>query len=190
MITNIYFIRHAEPDYSVHDDETRPLTKQGELDSQRVAEYFEDKDINIILSSPFKRSIDTIKPFADKRSLPIKLVYDFRERKIDSCWIEDFITFSQMQWANFEYKLTDGESLYEVQNRNVAALKETIKANAGKNIIIGSHGTALSTIINFYDPTYGYDDFDRIRNVMPWIVKFSFEDNVLKSIEKMNILTA
>jgi len=31
----------------------------------------------------------------------------------------------------------------------------------GKNIVIGTHGTALSTIINYYDSTYGYDDFER-----------------------------
>ena len=52
--------------------------------------------------------------------------------------------------------------------------------------MIGSHGTALSTIINYYDSTYGFDDFDRIRSIMPWIVKFTFEDNDLKSIEKIN----
>jgi len=33
----------------------------------------------------------------------------------------------------------------------------------GKNIVIGTHGTALSTIINYYDSTYGYDDFERMK---------------------------
>jgi 2,3-bisphosphoglycerate-dependent phosphoglycerate mutase len=47
----------------------------------------------------------------------------------------------------------------------------------GKNIIIGSHGTSLSTIINYYDPTFGYDDFEKIRNVMPWVAKFIFDEN-------------
>jgi 2,3-bisphosphoglycerate-dependent phosphoglycerate mutase len=187
MKTNIYFVRHAEPDYSVHDDATRPLTQKGKLAAIKVASYFMDKEIDIVLSSPYKRAIDTIKPFADKSDLEIRHVFDFRERKIDSCWIEDFIGFTKKQWSDFDYKLSDGESLSEVQNRNVTALKGTLEKYSGKNIIIGSHGTALSTIINHFDPTFGYDDFEKIRILMPWIVKFSFENNILSSIEKINI---
>jgi 2,3-bisphosphoglycerate-dependent phosphoglycerate mutase len=187
MITIIYFVRHAEPDYSVHDDEIRPLTQNGEIAAQKVACFFEDKGIEVVLSSPYKRAVDTIKPYANKSGLQIELVYEFRERKVDSCWIEDFKSFTQKQWADFDYKLSDGESLGEVQYRNITALKRTLDEYSGKNIIIGSHGTALSTIINHYDPTFGYDDFEKIKTVMPWIVKFTFEDNALNLIEKIDI---
>lgn len=74
MKTNIYFVRHAEPDYSVRDDATRPLTKGGELASVTVAGYFEDKDIEIVLSSPYKRAMDTLKPFAEKSGLEIRQI--------------------------------------------------------------------------------------------------------------------
>ena len=57
----------------------------------------------------------------------------------------------------------------------------------GKNITIGSHGTALSTIINYYDKTFSYSDFEKIKNVMPWVVKFVFENNVCIKIEKCNL---
>ena len=188
MVTNIYFVRHAEPDYSIHDDEKRPLSNKGELDAIKVADFFKDKSIDVVLSSPYKRALDTIKPFAENSGLRIETIYEFRERKVDNCWIEDFIDFSKKQWENFNYSLSDGESLFEVQNRNIIALKEVLKKYAGKNIIIGSHGTSLSTIINYYDPTYGYDDFERIRSIMPWIVKFTFECNTLKSIIKIDNL--
>ena len=188
MVTNIYFVRHAEPDYSIHDDEKRPLSNKGELDAMKVADFFKDKSIDVVLSSPYKRALDTIKPFAENSGLRIETIYEFRERKVDNCWIEDFIDFSKKQWENFNYSLSDGESLFEVQNRNIIALKEVLKKYAGKNIIIGSHGTSLSTIINYYDPTYGYDDFERIRSIMPWIVKFTFECNTLKSIIKIDNL--
>ena len=42
---------------------------------------------------------------------------------------------------------------------------------------VGSHGTALSTIINFFDPSFGYNDFEKIKHVMPWIVEFVFDEN-------------
>lgn len=31
-MTHLYYVRHAQPDYSVHDDLTRPLTEKGMRD--------------------------------------------------------------------------------------------------------------------------------------------------------------
>ena len=58
----------------------------------------------------------------------------------------------------------------------------------GKNIIIGSHGTALSTIINYYDNAFGYEDFAKIKSKMPWIVEFEFDENAkLLAIRKHDL---
>lgn len=188
MKTVVYFIRHAEPDYSIYDDTIRPLTDKGKKDALKVATYLKDKGIEAALSSPYKRAVDTIKPFVDTNSMTIELVKDFRERKIDSCWIDDFNGFSQKQWEDFNYKLSDGECLHEVQQRNIEALKDVLKRFYGKSIIIGTHGTALSTIINYYEPSYGYKDFNEIKLLMPWIVKFTFDEMTCVKIEKIDIL--
>jgi 2,3-bisphosphoglycerate-dependent phosphoglycerate mutase len=93
MITNVYFVRHAEADYSIRDDKARPLTQKGEIAAQKLVNYFEDIGIEVVLSSPYKRAIDTIKPYADKSGLQIEEVFEFRERTVDRCWIEDFKGF-------------------------------------------------------------------------------------------------
>lgn len=187
MKTVVYFIRHAEPDYSVYDDAIRPLTDKGKKDALNVATYLEDKGIQVALSSPYKRAIDTIKPFADINNMNIELVEDFRERKVDNCWIDDFHGFSQKQWEDFNYKLLDGECLHDVQERNIKALEKVLRKFYGKNIVIGTHGTALSTIINYYESSYGYKDFNEIRLLMPWIVKFTFDEMICTKIEKIVI---
>lgn len=130
-----------------------------------------------MLSSPFKRAVDTVADFAEKNGLPVIILDDFRERKIDSCWIEDYTAFSRRQWSDFSYKLSDGECLQEVQNRNISALKAVLTQYPGKNVVIGSHGTALSTVINYFDSSFGYSDFEKIKDVMPWIVEFVFDEN-------------
>lgn len=176
-MTTVYFVRHAEPNYNNHDDSLRELSAKGLKDRKLVTAFLADKGIDIALSSPYKRAIDTIRDFTDLFGLPIEIIDEFRERKADSEWIEDFVSFSQRQWNDFSYKLSDGECLQEVQDRNVSALKSVLRKYQGKNIIIGSHGTALSTIINFYDNTFGYEDFERIKSKMPWIVEFEFDEN-------------
>ena len=176
-MTKVYFVRHAEPNYENHDDMLRELSPRGMEDRKRVTAFLSDKKIDVVLSSPFKRAIDTVKDFADSKGMTVETINDFRERRVDSCWIEDFAAFSKRQWEDFSYKLSDGECLKEVQERNIKSLKDVLKKHVGKNIVIGSHGTALSTVVNYYDHSFGFDDFDKSRFVMPWIVEFDFDDS-------------
>lgn len=189
MTTTVYFVRHATSDHSNKDERTRGLTEKGLQDCQLVTEYLKDKSIDCLFSSPYQRSILTIQDFANKSELDIEFIEDFRERKVDSGWIENFEEFAKMQWHDFNYKLSDGETLHEVQNRNIHALKRLIKEYKNKNIAIGTHGTALSTIINYYQPTFQFDDFWIIVDIMPWIVKMTFDDEICLSIESINLFT-
>lgn len=188
-MTVIYFVRHAEPNYNNHDDKTRELSAKGIEDRKMVTQFLKEKNIHIVISSPFKRAIDTVKEFADENKMPIEIVEDFRERKVDNEWIEDFQAFTKKQWKDFDYKLSGGESLREVQQRNITALKNILKKYKNKNIVVGSHGTALSTIINYFDSSFEYEDFEKIKMLMPWIVKFEFEDNKCIKIEKYNLIS-
>lgn len=182
-MNKIYFVRHAKPDFSVHDDLTRPLTDKGIIDSKNICEFLKEKSINKIYSSPYKRAIDTIKELAQNLNIKIEVVDDFRERKISNIWIEDFNKFSKSQWENFEYKLNDGESLNEVQSRNIKALHKILNENSNQNIVIGTHGTALSTIINYYDKTFDYLSFTKIKDIMPFIVCVEFEKTNVLNID-------
>lgn len=174
-MTNIYFVRHAEPNYKNHDDFTRELSARGMEDRKLVTAFLADKAIDAVLSSPFKRAVDTVKDFADTYGYEVINVEDFRERRVDSCWIEDFNSFAKKQWEDFDYKLSDGECLREVQQRNIVALQQVLKQYVNQNVVIGSHGTALSTIINYYQPSFHYASFEEIRKIMPWIVCFTFD---------------
>ena len=174
-MTTIYFVRHAEPNYENHDDLERELSHKGLRDRALVTQFLSDKGISVVLSSPYKRAVDTVSEFAELKKINIVTIDDFRERRVDSEWIPDFDAFCQKQWEDFQYKLTDGESLSEVQKRNIAALQSVLETYQGKNIVIGTHGTALSTIINYYDKDFGYCDFQKITKLMPWVVRMEFD---------------
>ena len=185
--TTVYLVRHAQPNYDNHNDEERELTEKGMKDRQLVTKYLSDKNIDVVLSSPYKRAIDTVKDFADKNLLDIKIIPDLRERKIDSCWIEDFKSFAMRQWEDFDFKLSDGESLNEVQTRLIAALTDILQTYKGKNIAIGGHGTAISTIINYYDRSFGYEGFESIRCLLPFIAKLTFIEDKCTGIEIIDL---
>ena len=188
-MTEVYFVRHAEPNYKNHDDASRELTEKGLRDCALVTAFLKEKNISAVFSSPYKRAIDTVHPFADEVHLPVLTDPDFRERRVDSLWIEDFESFSRQQWADFDYRLTDGETLRTVQTRNYNALSRILEEHTGEAVAVGSHGTALSTLIRYFDPTYGFDDFKAIQKLMPWIVRFTFSGTTCISITEYDLFT-
>ena len=176
-MTTVYFIRHAQSDTTVRDDRTRPLTETGLRDSHLVTACLSSKGIDHILSSPYQRTIQTVTHLAQTLGLPIETDPDFREREAGGWHGENFLDFIRAQWEDFSYHIMDGECLADVQKRNVAALERAIEKYRGKTIAIGTHGTALSTILNYYDSSIGYREFMRILDVMPYVVRLDFEDD-------------
>ena len=185
-MNTIYFVRHAESDTTVREDKMRPLTEKGMTDRTLVTAFLQDKNIDAVLSSPYKRTIDTLADFAEKHDFQIECIQDFRERKIGA-WLDDFASYSKAQWVDFNYALEGGESLSQVQRRNITALNAVLRKHKNKNLAIGTHGTALSTIINYYDHTYGYENFAAMVGIMPWIVKMCFDGHKCIEIEKIDL---
>jgi len=188
--TTVYFIRHCMSDYSVSDTMNRPLTEKGQADRIAVSRFLWDKNISAVLSSPYKRAVDTVSDFAQKAKLKIEIVDDFRERESDSDWDRknDLYGLFQRQWANFDYTISNGETLRTVQLRNIGALSEILKRHEGENIVIGTHGTALATIINYYDKSYGYEDFIKMLPICPYAVKMVFDGQRCIDIVQIDIL--
>ena len=173
-ITKIIFVRHAQSLYG-EDDRIRPLTESGLKNREVVLETLKDIHIDAFLSSPYKRSIDTIRTAADYFGMSIRTDERFRERKVgtwENGWLEK-------RWNDFSCAEEDGECLASVQERNMEALKEVLSDYIGKTVVIGTHGTALSTILNYYDNSFGLNDFMRIVNWMPYIVELTFEGDKL-----------
>lgn len=175
-MTKIFLVRHAEPNYANHEDSLRELSEKGLRDRRMVTNYLKDKEIDVVVSSPYRRAIETIEEFAENAGLEIETMDGFRERKIDDQWIDDYESFSRKQWGDFSYKLPGGECLQEVQDRNICALMKTVKKYRGKNIVIGSHGTAISTILHYFDNTFDYERFKNVKDKMPWIVEIDMDD--------------
>lgn len=179
--TQVYFIRHAESDTSVHDDVTRPLTGAGLKAADALPEKLRGIRFDAIYSSPYLRAMQTVAPLAGALSLPVTEVFGFRERRVANDWIpqEDFDDFSRREWADFSYKLGEGESLREVQRRNIQALRGILDQCPGQTVAVGTHGCALSTILNHFDPDFGHDAYRVLLPKLPCVYRLTFIDQTL-----------
>lgn len=175
-MTTVYFIRHAQSERFCRDDRTRPLTAEGMEDTKKVTAALSDKGITHILSSPYTRTIQTVTDLAQTLGLPVETDEDFRERSAGSWHGDNFLDYIRRQWEDFGYHIEDGECLADVQQRNIAALKRALEKYRGGLFAVATHGTAFSTIVNYYYPEYGYERFMRMLDYMPYVVKMTFEE--------------
>lgn len=179
-MTKLYFVRHAQPEFSWVEDLTRPLTEEGKKDSKIVLDFFKNKEIDAFYCSTYRRSIDTI---ADTAAFFGKeIITDARLREREKGPDSNNYGMFQKRWADHDYHEEGGESIAMVQKRNIEALNAILTDNPGKEIVIGTHGTALSTILNYYDNNFKCEDFLRIIDWMPYIIELDFEGD--KLIEK------
>ena len=186
-MTKIYFVRHAQPEHAWEDDRTRPLTGEGRRDSATVFEFLKDKHIDAFYSSPYKRSVDTIADSADFFGKDIITDEDLREREKGENGNNHGMFHKR--WADHNYHEEGGESIAMVQKRNMRALTEILRDNIDKEVVVGTHGTALSTILNFYDKSFGCDDFLRIVDRMPYVIELDFEgDKLVGKVEHCYVL--
>ena len=170
-MTTIFFIRHAQPDESCRDDSARPLTALGASDVPRVAEALAPFPVDAVYSSPYRRAYDTVAPMAAGRGLEIITDYRLREREQG----ENSRLHLEARWADFTCAEPGGEGIGSVQRRNVEAILEILSSHPGQTVAVGTHGTALSAILNHFDPSIGLEWFRDIWHAMPYILKADFD---------------
>lgn len=152
---------------------------QFKVDSKIVLDFLKDKKIDAFYCSPYKRSMDTISDTADFFRMEIITDERFRERE-KGAEGNQYGMFEK-RWNNHDYHEEGGESINMVQERTVAALMEILRDNKDKTIVIGTHGTALCTVLNYYNPEFGCKDFLRIIDWMPYVIELDFEGDRLVS---------
>ena len=168
-MTTVIFVRHAQSLHPYSDERTRPLTDEGMADRRQVLDILKGRSIDAFLCSPYTRSLDTIRPLAEYFGMDIITDERFRERQPGM----NALKFRSQRWADFSFAEEGGESMLSLQKRNIEALTDVLHTYAEKTVVIGTHGTALGSILSFYTD-FGHGEFLRIVNMMPYIIELYF----------------
>jgi len=74
-------MRHAHVDYDSHygPDSAAPLSPKGEAEIEWICRYFDAISLDRIISSPYKRTIQTITPLAQRKDIPVEIEAWLRE---------------------------------------------------------------------------------------------------------------
>ena len=196
----IYLIRHSAPfveiDNYVNNDnvlwsefnKNMILSPKGEENAKKLCNVEELKDINEIYASNSSRAIETAKYLAESNNTRIKLDERINEREFGVQYIKDLPSdFTKLSFEDKNFKVNNGESLNEVDNRLKIFINDLLDNNSNK-IAIVMHGiillSYLKTICNYFEFDGRNFNIKYNENIIlngtpknPSVYKIEFNDN-------------
>jgi len=180
MSKRIYIIRHCEAESQSPEAK---LTEEGLIQANILADFLSNIPIGRVISSPFLRAKQTIRPFAGNRNLKIEEDHRLSERLLSSKPLPDWLDKLETTFNDMDVKYEGGESSNEAMSRIVNVV-EDISASHIKNTIIVTHGNLMSLLLNYYDSQFGFKQWKSLSNPDVYLLSVSKEVFNLKHVWK------
>jgi len=159
--TTLFLTRHGQTqwnlDQRLQGQMNSPLTQEGKFQALQTQQKLLNKDINIAYSSPLLRAVETTALII--ADWPVKMLTRDNLAEIHlGPW--EGKTYAEInnshpkEFADFwyhpdRYNLPGAETYHELQKRVIKEIKDIIKENLGKNILVVSHGVAIKVILAY-----------------------------------------
>jgi isoleucyl-tRNA synthetase len=179
---NTYHVmRHGQTEHNLKGlwnasrDGSDTLTTEGEQQVAASAATLKDKGIDMVISSPFARTLETATMTANQIGLTEEnIITDERVaewnvgKQFDNKPLDDYFTIRNAQEDRYGFKTEDGESYLDIIKRAGEFIYDIEQKYQNKNILIVSHGAvtrALELIANgismknLYEQTRAYKNF-------------------------------
>ena len=161
----------------------RGLTDEGVEHAKQITEILKklEPKIEKVYSSPLRRAILTIEPFAKTANLEINVVEDLKEKITGDTTDKDLNAEKKKMWEDFDSKLPGGESSKDATDRALSGLKHVFD-NLPENgsAAVQCHGTLIALILHHYDSSFGFDQWKSM--TMPDIYQIDHDENQSKII--------
>lgn len=160
MEKKIYIIRHCQAKGQPLES---PLTEKGFKQAQYLSDFFTNIKIDRIVSSPFLRAMQSVKPISVNKNIEIEIDERLSERTLSTLDFPDWIEKLKATFTDMELKFEGGESSQEAMNRIVSVMDEVLKSDI-ENTIIVSHGNIMSLLLKNFNKDFGFECWKNLSN--------------------------
>ena len=160
MKKKMYIVRHCQAEGQPPES---PLTDLGFEQAQNLVDFFQDIDIDRIISSPFVRAIQTVEPLSKTKGIAIEVDQRLSERILSTMDLTDWLTKLQETFLDLELKFDGGESSQEAMNRIVNVIEEVVSSES-ENTLIVSHGNIISLLLMKYNQEFDFNCWKNLSN--------------------------
>jgi broad specificity phosphatase PhoE len=147
-MTTIYLVRHGD---KVIDKGDVSLTPLGITEAQETGKYFLDKNIDLILSSPQKRALQTAEIIQKILKTPPLKVNDILKERINFGDVsnqsyEEFIEMAEKSSLQRDWVLPNGETSLNC-GRRMESVIPILALGAFRNIMLVTHGGIIADFL-------------------------------------------
>ena len=160
MNKTIYCVRHCA---ATGQEPDAPLSEEGRAQAETLTDWFADKEIDLIVSSPYLRATRTIAPLVQRRKIELKLDSRLKERVFSAELLTDWRERLRASYEDADLCFSGGESSRTATGRAVYALTPLLKNNL-PTIVVVTHGNLLTLLLRHFDSTFGYEHWERMTN--------------------------
>lgn len=177
----IYCIRHCSAT-GQHKDS--PLTTEGTRQAQLMSMYLNEQKFPIdkIISSPYLRAVESIKPYAETNNLEIEIDTQLHERVLSIEPLDDWLHELEHSFQNPNYRLPGGESGNDAIQRANHILDDIFKNDDDTHVILVTHGNLLTLLLSQYDPSFNFEKWKQLKNPDVFLINY---DQGVQSIEHL-----
>lgn len=170
---NIYIIRHCEAEGQSED---APLTVKGLEQAEKLSDFFYNKKVDHIISSPFLRAIQTIQPLANRLNLEIQIDNRLSECLLSSMPMSDWLDKLHATFDNLDLKYSGGESSKEAMDRIVNVVIDSLESGHESTVIV-THGNIMSLLLHHFDKNFGFEQWKELTNPDVYLLN-SFDEKI------------
>ncbi|MFS0655096.1 histidine phosphatase family protein [Bacillus sp. 179-C3.3 HS] len=163
-----YFVRHCQANGQSKD---ATLTQKGNVQSHTLAQFFSDIHLQQIISSPYKRTIQSIEPLAHMKQLTVKIDDSLSERVLSNKSLDDWVEKLKLSFTDLNFKCEGGESSQEAMERIVEILHEQIHLEADQTLFV-THGNLMSLLLKHVDPNIGFNEWKNLSQPDVYVLKY------------------
>ena len=146
MKTEIILVRHSEPDKNkMVENELIPLSENGKEKIEALSKTEIFKNVKIVISSHYKRAIETGEVIAKQNNCELKVDKNLGERKLGTEKKDENFWITQLQDENAKTK--DGESQKEVRIRMLKVIDDVLNKYNNEKIVLVSHGASITFLL-------------------------------------------
>ncbi|MEO0983885.1 MAG: histidine phosphatase family protein [Pseudomonadota bacterium] len=159
-LSKVILVRHAA---STGPSSEAPLSEEGYQQSLRLAENLAPIGIDAVFSSPYKRAVETIEPFAENHNFDIQILLDLKERKLSAQPTDDWLEHIRKSFSDHDHHLEGGESLVDTRKRALKAIKSISEQDCKLPVAV-SHGNWIASVLTYIDSSFGFEDWRSLGN--------------------------
>ena len=155
-MTTFFFVRHGESEANLAQifsgRRDSPLTERGRAQAVTVADALDAVPFDRIVATPLSRSLDTALVVARRRKMPVDVVRDLVEIDVGE---KTGATFDEVaglpDWKGDAFEAwPKGESLQQVLDRSLGALRKIHRDIPGGTVLVIGHGGVTRILVSHF----------------------------------------